>query len=157
MSDGLLWSQKLLWNSGICSSFPHLRESGICHSERLVIINPQKKTQTFALATQRDKASIKMKTCNEETVTSNTLGLEGICNEKNLTTELHKRIDMIERFTAASYGHNLNTFELFVLPRQYYVFAPCFIPPFFLSLVTYAKDTAYSFLMCNNQDKEQHR
>lgn len=47
-------------------------------------------------------------------MTSNTFGLEGICNEKNLSTDLHNRINMIEvsgKLTLTRNVYSLNTFQ----------------------------------------------
>lgn len=47
-------------------------------------------------------------------MTSDTFGLEGICNEKNLAADLHNRTDMIEvsgKLTLSRNVYNRNTFE----------------------------------------------
>lgn len=56
-------------------------------------------------------------------MTSYRFGLEGICDEKSLTTDLHNRVDMIEvsgELTVTRHVYNVNTFEHFVFPLKYY-------------------------------------
>lgn len=60
---------------------------------------------------------------NEETMTSDRFGLEGICDEKSLATDLHSGIDMIEvsgELKVTSHVYIVNTFEHFVFPFKYY-------------------------------------
>lgn len=67
-------------------------------------------------------------------MTSDTFGLEGICNEKNLATDLHNRIDMIEvsgKLTVPGHVYDLDTFEHFVFRLKYYFlvsFLSSFLP-----------------------------
>lgn len=157
MSDGPPSKPEIAWNSGICSSFPHLRESGICHSERLVIINPLKRKQKPSPRQHK-----KTKRQSKETLQWGDDDKQYIWFGRNLqwetsyATELHRRIDVIKlsaRLTVTSYGHIvalLNIWSFHCSPLH-------FSTIYFLPLVTYAKDTAYSFLICSDQDQEKSR
>lgn len=83
----------------------------------LLSLTPSKENRNLRPHNTQGQSVNHREVCNEETMTGDTFGLEGICNEKNFATDLHNRIDTIE-VSGELTVTVVDTFAHFVFPLK---------------------------------------